>query len=134
MCAPCSPVVPGSVPPLRALPTSSCHPLAQVDLEGGPHRPAREPGAQQRCVTSPLRACGLTPALPTDRAGRAAPVVAEMVFQAMKTKGHPAGFRTFCKGETMDSFLHACINYFKAFFEARAIREAEEREAEKFQK
>jgi hypothetical protein len=82
-------------------------------------------------VTSPLRACGLTPALPTDRAGRAAPVVAEMVFQAMKTKGHPAGFRTFCKGETMDSFLHACINYFKAFFEARAIREAEEREAEK---
>ena len=40
-----------------------------------------------------------------------------MVLQAMKSKGHTARFKSFCKSETMDTFLHACIDYFTIFFE-----------------
>ena len=39
-----------------------------------------------------------------------------MVLAAMKSKGHTNRFKTFCKSETMDSFLHACIDYFLVFF------------------
>lgn len=40
----------------------------------------------------------------------------EMVLAAMKSKGHTNRFKAFCKSETMDSFLHACIDYFLVFF------------------
>jgi hypothetical protein len=44
-----------------------------------------------------------------------------MVLQAMKSKGHSARFRSFCKSETMDAFLHACIDYFAVFFDVRKL-------------
>ena len=34
----------------------------------------------------------------------------------MKSKGHTNRFKAFCKSETMDAFLHACIDYFLVFF------------------
>ena len=40
------------------------------------------------------------------------PACAEMVLAAMKSKGHTNRFKAFCKSETMDQFLHACIDYF----------------------
>jgi len=40
----------------------------------------------------------------------------EMVLAAMKSKGHTARFKAFCKSDTMDAFLHACIDYFIVFF------------------
>jgi len=55
----------------------------------------------------------------------------EMVLAAMKYKGHSAQFKRFCKGETMDAFLHACISYFSVYFEARKIEEDEAAAAEK---
>ena len=39
-----------------------------------------------------------------------------MVLAAMKSKGHTNRFKAFCKSETMDQFLHACIDYFLVFF------------------
>jgi len=55
----------------------------------------------------------------------------EMVLAAMKYKGHSAQFKRFCKSETMDAFLHACIDYFGVYFEARKIEEDEAAAAEK---
>jgi hypothetical protein len=48
-----------------------------------------------------------------------------MVLAAMKSKGHTQKFKAFCKTDTMDSFLHACIDYFGVFFELRALQEEE---------
>ena len=54
-----------------------------------------------------------------------------MVLAAMKSKGHTARFKGFCKSETMDSFLHACIDYFTVFFEVKKIEDDEGAAAEK---
>ena len=43
----------------------------------------------------------------------------------MKAKGHSNRFKLFCKSESMDTFLHACIDYFEVFFALRAIEEEE---------
>ena len=48
-----------------------------------------------------------------------------MVLAAMKYKVHSAAFKKFCKSDTMDTFLHACIEYFAVYFEARKIEEDE---------
>jgi len=55
----------------------------------------------------------------------------EMVLAAMKAKGHTARFKGFCKSETMDTFLHACIDYFTVFFEVKKIEDDEGAAAEK---
>jgi len=55
----------------------------------------------------------------------------EMVLAAMKAKGHTARFKGFCKSETMDTFLHACIDYFNVFFEVQKIEDDEGAAAEK---
>ena len=49
-----------------------------------------------------------------------------MVLAAMKAKGHTNRFKTFCKSDTMDTFLHACIDYFAVFFELKQIEEEEQ--------
>ena len=49
----------------------------------------------------------------------------------MKAKGHTARFKGFCKSETMDTFLHACIDYFTVFFEVKKIEDDEGAAAEK---
>jgi hypothetical protein len=49
-----------------------------------------------------------------------------MVLTAMKAKGHTNRFKAFCKSDTMDSFLHACIDYFAVFFELKQIEEEEQ--------
>ena len=49
----------------------------------------------------------------------------EMVLAAMKSSGHTAKFKSFCKSQSMDSFLHACIDYFTIFFDVRKIEEDE---------
>ena len=54
-----------------------------------------------------------------------------MVLQAMKSKGHTARFKSFCKSETMDTFLHACIDYFTIFFEVKQIEGDEAATAER---
>ena len=54
-----------------------------------------------------------------------------MVLAAMKYKVHSAAFKKFCKSDTMDTFLHACIEYFAVYFEARKIEEDEAASAEK---
>ena len=61
---------------------------------------------------------------------RASPL-ADMVLAAMKYKVHSAAFKKFCKSDTMDTFLHACIEYFAVYFEARKIEEDEAASAEK---
>ena len=48
-----------------------------------------------------------------------------MVLAAMKSKGHTNRFKAFCKSESMDAFLHACIDYFGVFFELKEIEEEE---------
>ena len=57
-----------------------------------------------------------------------------MVLAAMKSKGHTNRFKAFCKSETMDAFLHACIDYFLLFFKLieekdKAKNSAERRDA-----
>ena len=52
----------------------------------------------------------------------------------MKSKGHTNRFKAFCKSETMDAFLHACIDYFLLFFKLieekdKAKNSAERRDA-----
>ena len=54
-----------------------------------------------------------------------------MVLAAMKSKGHTARFKGFCKSDTMDAFLHACIDYFTVFFEVKKIEDDEGATAEK---
>ena len=48
-----------------------------------------------------------------------------MVLAAMKSKGHTNRFKAFCKSETMDAFLHSCIDYFGVYFELKQIEEEE---------
>ena len=54
-----------------------------------------------------------------------------MVLQAMKSKGHTARFKSFCKCATMDTFLHACIDYFTVFFEVKRMEGDEAATAER---
>jgi len=56
---------------------------------------------------------------------------AEMVLAAMKSKGHTNRFKAFCKSDAMDSFLHACIDYFLVFFKLIEEREKAKNSAER---
>ena len=55
----------------------------------------------------------------------------EMVLAAMKSKGHTAKFKGFCKSETMDTFLHSCIDYFIVFFKLAEEKEKVKNNAER---
>ena len=55
----------------------------------------------------------------------------EMVLAAMKSKGHTNRFKAFCKSETMDAFLHACIDYFLVFFKLIEEKEKAKNSAER---
>lgn len=55
----------------------------------------------------------------------------EMVLAAMKSKGHTNRFKAFCKSETMDQFLHSCIDYFLVFFKLIEEKEKAKNSAER---